>query len=35
MNERDREARESEQLAKARRMLRVVLEDDHRFPYGD
>jgi len=35
MNERDREARQSEQLAKSRSMLRVVLADDYRFPYGD
>jgi hypothetical protein len=35
MNERDRETRQSEQLAKARSMLRVVLADDYRFPYGD
>jgi hypothetical protein len=35
MNERDREARQSEQLAKARTMLRVVLEETSPFPYGD
>jgi hypothetical protein len=29
------EARQAEQLAKARTMLRSVVTDDHRFPYGD
>jgi hypothetical protein len=35
MNERDIEARQSEQLSKARSMLRVVLAGASHFPYGD
>ncbi|HTP31259.1 MAG TPA: aminoglycoside phosphotransferase family protein [Candidatus Acidoferrales bacterium] len=35
MSEHEREIRQTEQLAKSRSMLRVVLADNYRFPYGD
>jgi adenylate kinase len=35
MSDRDREARQTEQLAKAQSMLSMVLAEASPFPYGD